>query len=149
MADGHEKHFSSSYLFLGRNLSRMDYVSILERTLVHNFLHFFVPALACWIFYRKDWRSSYIFLMLTMMVDLDHLIADPIFDPQRCSIGFHPLHSEIAITIFALMLIHKKLRIFGFGLLIHMSLDGLDCAWMASFSPGIPNSWVIPGFNLF
>ena len=118
----------------------MDYVSVLERTLVHNFLHFFVPAVATWIFYRKDWRSSYIFLMLTMLVDLDHLIADPIFDPQRCSIGFHPLHSEIAITIFALMLIHKKLRIFGFGLLIHMSLDGLDCTWMASFSPGIPNS---------
>ena len=118
----------------------MDYVSVLERTLFHNFLHFLIPALATWIFYRKDWRNSYIFLMLTMMVDLDHLIADPIFDPQRCSIGFHPLHSEIAITIFALMLIHKKLRIFGFGLLIHMSLDGLDCAWMASFSPGIPNS---------
>ena len=140
MADRHKKHFSSFYLFLGRNLSRMDYVSVLERTLVHNFLHFFIPALATWIFYRKDWRSSYIFLMLTMMVDLDHLIANPIFDPQRCSIGFHPLHSEIAITFFALMLIHKKLRIFGFGLLIHMSLDGLDCAWMASFSPGIPNS---------
>ena len=140
MADGHEKHFSSSYFFLGRNLSGMDYVSVLERTLVHNFLHFLIPALATWIFYRKDWRSSFIFLMLTMMVDLDHLIADPIFDPQRCSIGFHPLHSEIAITIFALMLIHKKLRIFGFGLLIHMSLDGLDCTWMASFSPGIPNS---------
>ena len=66
--------------------------------------------------------------------------AEPIADPQRCSIGFHPLHSEIAITIFALMLIHKKLRIFGFGLLIHMSLDGLDCTWMASFSPGISNS---------
>ena len=140
MADGYKKHFSGSYFFLGRNLSRMDYVSVLERTLLHNLLHFFVPALATWIFYRKDWRSSYIFLMLTMLVDLDHLIADPIFDPQRCSIGFHPLHSEIAITIFALMLIHKKLRIFGFGLLIHMSLDGLDCAWMASFSPGIPNS---------
>ena len=140
MADGHEKHFSGSYFFLGRNLSRMDYVSVLERTLVHNFLHFLIPALATWIFYRKDWRSSYIFLTLTMLVDLDHLIADPIFDPQRCSIGFHPLHSEIAITIFALMLIHKKLRIFGFGLLIHMSLDGLDCTWMASFSPGIPNS---------
>ena len=118
----------------------MDYVSFLERTLVHNFLHFLIPSLATWIFYRKDWKNSYIFLMLTMMVDLDHLIADPIFDPQRCSIGFHPLHSEIAITIFALMLIHKKLRIFGLGLLIHMSLDGLDCALMASFSPGILNS---------
>ena len=140
MADGHKKHFSGSYFFLGRNLSRMDYVSVLERTLVHNFLHFLIPALATWIFYRKDWRSSYIFLMLTMLVDLDHLIADPIFDPQRCSIGFHPLHSEISITFFALMLIHKKLRIFGFGLLIHMSLDGLDCAWMASFSPVTPNS---------
>ena len=140
MADGYKKYFSGSYFFLGRNLSRMDYVSVLERTLVHNFLHFLIPAIATWIFYRKDWRSSYIFLMRTMLVDLDHLIADPIFDPQRCSIGFHPLHSEIAITIFALMLIHKKLRIFGFGLLIHMSLDGLDCAWMASFYPGIPNS---------
>ena len=140
MADGYKKHFSGSYFFLGRNLSRMDYVSVLERTLVHNFLHFLIPALATWIFYRKDWRSSYIFLMLTMLVDLDHLIADPIFDPQRCSIGFHPLHSEIAITIFALMLIRKKLRIFGFGLLIHMTLDGLDCAWMASFSSDIPNS---------
>ena len=140
MADGYKKHFSGSYFFLGRNLSRMDYLSVLERTLVHNFLHFLIPALATWIFYRKDWRSSYIFLMLTLLVDLDHLIADPIFDPQRCSIGFHPLHSEIAITIFALMLIHKKLRIFGFGLLIDMTLDGLDCAWMASFSPGIPNS---------
>ena len=97
-----------------------------------------IPA-ECGIPSLRLWRNSYIFLMLTMMVDLDHLIADPIFDPQRCSIGFHPLHSEIAITIFALMLIHKKLRIFGFGLLIHMSLDGLDCAWMASFSPGILN----------
>ena len=125
----------------------MDYISVLERTLVHNFLHILIPALATWIFYRKDWRSSYIFLMLTMMVDLDHLIADPIFDPQRCSIGFHPLHSEIAITIFALMLIHKKLRIFGFGRLIPMTLDGLDCAWMAFFSHSITNSWAIPGFN--
>ena len=43
---GTQKHFSGSYFFLGRNLSRMDYVSVLERTLVHNFLHFLIPALA-------------------------------------------------------------------------------------------------------
>ena len=31
-------------------------------------------------------------MMATMLVDLDHLFADPIYDPDRCSIGFHPLH---------------------------------------------------------
>ena len=38
-----------------------------------------------------------------MLVDLDHLLADPIYDPERCSIGFHPLHSIPAIVVYALM----------------------------------------------
>ena len=112
----------------------MDAFSVMERTLVHNFLHVFVPALAVWIFYREDWKNSFLLLMLTMIVDLDHLFANPIFEPERCSIGFHPLHSEVSIAIFALILLNRKLRIIGVGLLIHMSLDGLDCVWMASMS---------------
>ena len=112
----------------------MDAFSVMERTLVHNFLHVFVLALAVWIFYREDWKNSFLLLMLTMIVDLDHLLANPFFDPQRCSIGFHPLHTEAATSLYALMLLHRKFRIFGLGLLIHMSLDGLDCAWMASMS---------------
>ena len=115
----------------------MDDFFILERILIHNFLHMLVPALFAGIFYLKDWKKSFLLMMLTMMVDLDHLLANPIFEPQRCSIGFHPLHSEFAIAFFAFMLMNRKLRIFGLGLLIHMSLDGLDCVWIASISQHI------------
>lgn len=66
-------------------------------------------------------------MMATMAVDLDHLLANPIYDPNRCSIGFHPLHSYIAIGIYAVLLIFPRLRIIAIGLLIHMALDYVDC----------------------
>ncbi len=62
-----------------------------------------------------------------MVVDLDHLLANPVYDPNRCSIGFHPLHSYIAIFVYALMLTVPKLRIAAVGLLIHMVVDLGDC----------------------
>ena len=65
--------------------------------------------------------------MSTMAVDLDHLLADPIYDPGRCSIGFHPLHSWMPILVYLLMLIHPRSRIIGIGLCIHMLLDSIDC----------------------
>ncbi len=62
-----------------------------------------------------------------MLVDLDHLFADPIFDPARCSINFHPLHSYIAIALYPILLFFKKTRVIGVGLLFHMFTDALDC----------------------
>ncbi len=62
-----------------------------------------------------------------MLVDLDHLFADPVFDPSRCSIGFHTLHSYTAILIYVLLLWHPKTRIVGIGLLLHMATDAIDC----------------------
>lgn len=62
-----------------------------------------------------------------MVVDLDHFLADPVFDALRCSIGFHPLHSYLAIAAYLLMLALPKLRFVALGLLIHMGLDGLEC----------------------
>ncbi len=62
-------------------------------------------------------------MMLTMLVDLDHLLANPIYDPNRCSIGFHPLHSYIAIAGYLVMGIFPKTRVIAYGLLIHMALD--------------------------
>ena len=47
-------------------------------------------------------------MIATMLVDLDHLLANPIFDPNRCSIGFHFLHSEIAIIGYVFMLFFTK-----------------------------------------
>ena len=65
-----------------------------------------------------------------MLVDLDHLLATPVYDPTRCSIGFHPLHGFIPIGFYGLMLLHKKTMLVGLGLMIHMSLDLLDCVAM-------------------
>lgn len=64
-----------------------------------------------------------------MLVDLDHLLADPIFDPDRCSIGFHVLHQYWMVFIYFLMLFYPKTKIIGLGLLFHMITDSLDC-WM-------------------
>ena len=62
-------------------------------------------------------------MALTMVVDLDHLLANPVYDPNRCSIGFHPLHSYIAIVVYALLVVVPRLRIVAVGLLIHMAVD--------------------------
>ena len=66
-------------------------------------------------------------MMATMVVDLDHLLAVPIYDPNRCSIGYHPLHSYYAIGVYVILLFFPKTRIVGVGLVIHMILDYLDC----------------------
>ena len=65
--------------------------------------------------------------MLAMVIDLDHLVADPIYDPDRCSIGFHPLHEPYLMIIYAFLLIPNSTRLFGIGLLIHLILDFGDC----------------------
>jgi len=97
------------------------------RTFVHYFLHFVFPVFIALIFYRKDWKKVYLILLATMLVDLDHLFADPIFDPNRASIGFHVLHSYFAIAVYFLMLFFKgNIRIIGIGLLFHMLTDFQD-----------------------
>ena len=68
-------------------------------------------------------------MLATMFVDVDHLVASPIFDPGRCSINFHPLHTYWAMTIYVGMLFFKKTRIIAVGLLFHMLTDFIDCQW--------------------
>ncbi|MCP4347657.1 MAG: hypothetical protein GY795_19300 [Desulfobacterales bacterium] len=102
----------------------------MARPIIHLVLHFFVPgviALTAWKYRR--WKS-WLIMVSTMIVDLDHLLADPVYDPARCSIGFHPLHSYISICAYIIMAAIPGLRILGVGLLIHMGLDYLDCVWM-------------------
>ncbi len=95
--------------------------------MIHIILHFVVPALAARIFFQARWKNAYIIMVATMLVDLDHLIASPIYNPDRCSIGFHPLHQPwLVIVYFALCFVPKTLLI-GLGLSIHMCLDAIDC----------------------
>ena len=62
-----------------------------------------------------------------MLVDLDHLLANPIFQENRCSINFNPLHSYIAIGIYFVGLFFSKTRILAIALLFHMLTDLIDC----------------------
>ena len=66
-------------------------------------------------------------MIATMIVDLDHLLANPMYDPNRCSIGFHPLHSYLAVVIYVGLLFVPRLRLIAIGLVIHMALDYADC----------------------
>lgn len=92
-------------------------------------LHFIVPLIVVLLFYKVTWKASYLIMMATMSVDFDHLLATPIYDPQRCSIGFHPLHEPIVILLYAFLIFPRQTRVIGLGLLIHMALDSIDCFW--------------------
>ena len=105
------------------------------RALLHLLLHAAVPALVAWAVYRGSgktigFRRAWGLLLLGWLIDIDHLLADPIYAPGRCSIGFHPLHTWPAIVVYAGLALPKKTRWFGIGLLIHIALDALDCLLM-------------------
>lgn len=97
---------------------------------IHYFLHLIFPGLIAYFFFKRKWKRAYIVMLLTMLVDLDHLIAKPIFDACRCGIGFHPLHSYVAIGLYFVLLIHPKFRIVAIGLITHMGADSIDCLFI-------------------
>ena len=66
-------------------------------------------------------------MMAAMLIDLDHLLANPVYDPQRCSLGFHPLHGLLPIALYLGLCLHGKTRLIGLGLVVHMALDAIDC----------------------
>lgn len=109
----------------------MNSLSIL-RIFAHYGLHFIGPGLIAWILFKKEWKKAWVIMLTTMIVDLDHLFANPIFVADRCSIGFHPLHSYYAIAIYFLMLLipNKYIRIISVGLIFHMLVDFQDCLWI-------------------
>lgn len=98
---------------------------------IHYFLHLVFPVVIAWVFFRKDWKKVYLILLATMLVDLDHLLASPIFQANRCSIQFHPLHTYYAMAVYVLLLFFKKpFRVIGIGLLFHMFTDLVMCMMM-------------------
>ena len=107
-------------------------------------MHFIVPLLVAILFYRKAWKFTFIILITTMLVDIDHLLAHPVYDPDRCSIGLHPLHTWPAILVYVglyvtPLIIQKDqstqkmnrhmfvIHLIGLGLFTHMLLDWIDC----------------------
>lgn len=95
--------------------------------MLHLSLHLIVPLVVVGLFFKKDWKIAYFIMLSTMLVDLDHLLANPIYDPNRCSIGFHPLHQPWFIAFYFILSFYPKTRLIGVGLVIHMVLDAIDC----------------------
>lgn len=117
--------------------------------MLHIALHFILPllmALALWWWSKQQkwqqpkqqqWWHNYLWMLGGMVIDLDHLLADPIYDPERCSIGFHPLHSGTAVVFYLVVLVstwawpsalwRQRARMVLLGIGIHLILDASDC----------------------
>ena len=106
----------------------------LFRFVVHYGLHFLAPLLLSAFFGKKLMFKAYLFMVSTMLIDLDHLLSCPIFDPSRLSVGFHPLHTIPAIVVYVVLCLlpYERLhwpwwlRAVGIGLVFHILTDLQD-----------------------
>jgi hypothetical protein len=101
---------------------------------IHLLLHLAVPVALAALCFRPRVARAALIMLATMAVDLDHLLADPVYDPARCSIGFHPLHTALPIALYAVVFVattvkapRRPLHLASLGLLVHMALDWVDC----------------------
>lgn len=99
----------------------------MARELLHYGIHFILPLAIGLIAYPHYRWKAVLILLSGILIDLDHLWANPVFDPHRCSIGFHPLHSYWAIALYLGLIGFRKTRIYGLALLIHILADSVDC----------------------
>lgn len=105
--------------------------------ILHLVLHVLVPGAVAAAFFRVQWRRVWLIMLATMTVDLDHLLATPVYDPQRCSIGFHPLHTLPMIAVYIYLALMPRTRLIGLGLMLHMLLDFSDCAVQRGFADAL------------
>jgi hypothetical protein len=101
---------------------------------IHYGLHLLGPFLLAKLFWKENHLKAACIMLATMLMDLDHLLAQPVFDPQRCSLGFHPLHTAWAALIYlAIMFVPSwKWRALALGCLFHLLTDGIDCLFIVN-----------------
>lgn len=96
------------------------------RFIIHYGLHFVAPILIAKLYDPRKWKDIYKIFLLSMLVDLDHLLSTPLFDPHRLSVGYHYFHSFAALGVYAFGLFFPRTRILSFALIFHMFTDVLD-----------------------
>ncbi len=99
------------------------------RHIIHYSLHFIFPFVVAYFLFKQNWKTAGTIMILTILIDVDHFLANPVFDPNRCSIGFHPFHSIWAFVIYFLILMSPswKWRAISIGCILHLATDALDC----------------------
>ena len=100
------------------------------QTFAHYGCHLFIPLIVANIWFKSNWKIAFLIMLSGMWIDIDHLLANPIFDSNRCSINFHPLHSYYAIALYIVFIFPKITRLLGLGLVIHIIADVVDCSFM-------------------
>lgn len=100
------------------------------RFLAHYGIHFIAPIGIAFFYYRSNFKNALFVLWAGILIDIDHVIADPIFDSMRCSIGFHPLHSYWMIGAYLLLAFVPKTRLIGLALCVHILADTVDCLFL-------------------
>ena len=106
----------------------------LLKLLAHYGLHFVAPYFLAALWPQRSRLRVYLLLLATMAIDLDHLLVRPIFDPERCSVGFHLLHSWPFVLLYVLLCVlpYERLgwpwglRVLGVGLCFHILTDWQD-----------------------
>jgi hypothetical protein len=117
-----------------------------QLAIFHIALHLAVPALVVALFYRPRWWQSYLWLLAGLVIDIDHLLAVPIYDPQRCSIGFHPFHTWQLLPVYVLLCLWPRTRLLGYGVMLHLLLDAGDCALMPGGLEQLQTFWRVPAW---
>ena len=97
--------------------------------IIHYSCHLLVPFIFAKLFWKKNWWNAGLIMTATILIDLDHVFSNPIFDSNRCSIGLHPLHTIWAGFFYFSMLIipNWKWRAISIGCLWHLCTDQIDC----------------------
>lgn len=107
-------------------------IQSMPNTLIHiasNFILIGIIYLFSKYVVKKDVNLKYaaILMISSNLIDIDHLLATPIFDASRCSINFHLLHSWYMFPIYFVGLYFKKFTFLFIGIFMHLILDFVDC----------------------
>lgn len=100
------------------------------RPFIHYGIHFALPFAIAGLWYRKRFTHALLILLGGILIDIDHLWASPLFDPERCSIGFHTFHQWPFIAAYLLLAIWPRTKLFGLAFLLHIAADMTDCFLM-------------------
>lgn len=95
--------------------------------LLHMVLHVAVPVAVAAFFYKPKFKRAALLMLAGILIDVDHVVAVPILDPERCSVGYHLLHSYWLIPAYIALAIYPRTRLVGLGLVIHIVLDATAC----------------------
>jgi Family of unknown function (DUF6122) len=117
---------------------------------VHYSMHFVVPLFIALLIDKNNYLKIFAILLSTMIMDVDHLFANPIFMANRCSINFHFMHHLYWLPIYISLIFFKgNFRIIGIGLSFHILTDFVDCMFMYQHcNTCFVNHSLLPAFKL-